>query len=261
MLLDKIQYLYERCHLSQAKGLRLVALRGCKVVNGKLVHVPERVDFFDDRLFFIDDGYIDHVPCTAGQPGWYWLKKQKNTATLRYGQAMYVRGRHKKIYKALRQAPDETGMVPVLRSSKHDGSISYSEDRFDYPIWTGINIHACNGRPDRVGIWSAGCTVVQGDWSGLDWQKLYRLTYQHYKQQAKFPYAILPSEWIDTNSQILLFGSVGDGVKELQEFLTDKGLPTKVTGHFGKETDINYRRWQRMNNNIGNGLCINPPWL
>jgi len=258
--------LYKRSNLPVHKGLKLMSLRGCKIVGGQPVIVPERVDNFDDTLVLFDPdaGYIDHVPCTAGQPGWYWIKKYP-APFVRYGMAVYVRGLHRGKNKALRQAQDETGEVPVIRDMNQDGYAdidSHSPDQFEYPLSTGINIHACTGTPTKVGIWGSGCTVVQGDWDGARWQKVFEAVYRRYDYQTRFPYAVADGKWaLETDTQRLLYGSMGDGVRKLQEFLNSKNLHVEETGRFLEETDRAYRSWQRKNGVPGDGICVNPAWL
>lgn len=265
-LLTQAANLYKRCSFPTHKGLKIFGVRGCKFVNGQCVVVEERVDYFDDTLvlFDPDNNYIDHVPCTAGQPGWYWIQKSPGAAFVRYGLAVYQRGLHKGTYKALRQVQDETGVVPVIRDINQDGYAdidSHSVDQFDYPLDTGINIHACTGTPANVGIWSAGCSVVQGDWQGERWQTVFNAVYRKYDYQTRFPYAIVNAKWLSEDStKRLMFGSMGASVTKLQQFLNEKGYGVEVTGRFLEETDRAYRSWQRKNGTPGDGICVNPPW-
>jgi hypothetical protein len=243
--------LYRRCCFPVHQGLKIIGLRGCEVVDGQVVLVDDTVDHFNDTLFLVDflRRRIDHVPCTAGQPGWHWINAQRKDGSgapfARPGLFVYERGLHRG-KQALRQVQDATGVVPVIRNVTGDGVPDYdshSADRFDYPLDTGINIHACTGTPSNVGMWSAGCTVVQGDWSGVRWQTVRQYVYDTYAEQTRFPFAILPAAWLFDTAKRLLWGSMdsasGGPVSKLQRF-----LDVEVTGRFLKDTDVAYRAHQ-----------------
>jgi len=268
-LMDQLVDLWERCHFPNEGGLKLLSLRGTFVENKTIRLRTERVDFFDDTLFLFDPSKnkIDHVPCTAGQPGWYWINRYEEgegAPFTRFGAYAYVRGMHRGIYEALRQEQTELGRLAVIRDVNHNGEPEFataSVDTFEYPLSTGINIHACEGVPARVGIWSSGCHVVQGDWDGYRWETVYTFTYQVYRNQKRFWYGVCDGTWVTDHTQRLLMGSVGPAVVELHKFLKSKGVANLDNKRFLKPTDEAYRKWQRMNKQPQTGICANPPWL
>lgn len=269
-VMDQLTDLWQRCRFPQTSGLRILSLRGATVANGEVQLVDERVNFFDDRMFFLDPakGKLYHVPCTAGQPGWYWINKYQpgeGAPFTRYGCYAYVRGIHRGQHQALRQAGNEDGRLAVIRDVNKDGVPefdSHSPDAFDYPLGTGINIHACKGNPNYVGVWSSGCHVVQSDWKGPNWQGVMALVYGSYKSQTNFPYGVVDGKWLFDHTQRLLMGSAGDDVVKLQQFLAGKGIdPGQADGKFRRQTDIAYRSWQRKNGRTGDGICCNPDWM
>lgn len=271
-LLTRLVDLCRRFSVPGDAGLRLVALRGCRVTSGDVVMVTEHVDDFDDVLFAIDpaEGRIHHAPCTAGQPGWHWIRKYgrgNGVPFVRYGSYLYRRGPHPSKppnHPAFRQHPSELGRVAVIRDVDQDGVPEYarSEDFFDYPLDTGINIHAYR-RSQHVGPGSSGCTTVQDGWDGERWQGFYRLAYQTYRDQEMFWYTIFPADWLVNrpNVQGVMYGSQGRVVTQLQQFLLKRGLSCPVDGVFGRVTDIAYRQWQQKQHAVPDGLCLNPTWV
>lgn len=268
MLLDDLLGLWRDCSFPERDGLKLISLRGAKVRHGVVVLSPERVDAFDDTLFLFDEAeqLIDHVPCTAGQPGWYWINKYpdgQGAPITRPGCYSYVRGPHKG-HEALRQQQTEYGRLAVVRDVNKNGIPDFAanaEDYFDYPLETGINIHACTGTPDHVGVWSSGCHVVQDDWGGADWGKVHHLTYDAYSGQQRFLYAVCDGRWLFDDGCRLLMGSYGPNVVKLAEFLKSKGVANLSGEHFDQQYDQAYRRWQRIGGRMQDGISVNPPWV
>jgi len=267
-IMDQLLDLWERCHFPNEGGLRLLSLRGTHVQAKRIYLRAERVDFFDDTLFLFDPdkGKIDHVPCTAGQPGWYWINRYEEGSGApftRCGAYAYVRGMHKG-HAALRQEQIEFGRLAVIRDVNKNGVPEFSTsspDAFSYPLTTGINIHACDGVPERVGVWSSGCHVVQGDWDGDRWGTVHAYTYTAYAKQRRFWYGVCEGEWVEDATKRLLMGSVGPAVEQLHTFLHQKGVATVLGNRFLRSTDEAYRKWQRLNKRPQDGICANPPWV
>jgi len=253
----------ERCSWRTGPGLHLIGLRGSAVVKGEIISIAEQTDRFDDTLFAVDftTGKIWHAPCTAGQPGWYWINKYRSgegAPITRYGQYDYIRGPHRG-KSALRQRQQESGRLAVIRDINKDG-IADGRDRYDYPLDTGINIHASGGIFGRVGAASSGCHVIESNWGSKPWTDLQWLVYTKYREQDVFPYAVLPLPWLDGKTIRLLMGSRGEKVRKLQEFLKGKGIDCPITGAFYRDTDIAYRRHQKNSGQVVTGICNNPPW-
>src|ERR1035438_7982409 len=135
-LLTQLDDLWQRNHWPDDGGLRLLGLRGCSVNAGTAQANAARFDHFDDTLFLFDTdaGRVDHVPCTASQPGRYWdLKPGANAPWLRPGCALFTRGVHRGEYPCLVQADDPSGMVAVIRDDTNTPDFpSYGGADFDY---------------------------------------------------------------------------------------------------------------------------------
>ena len=268
-LLTVIADLWERSHFPNDGGLKILGLRGCDIANGAATANDGAFDRFRDNLILFDEtaGYIDHVVCTAGQPGVYWDQHQANCPKLRPCCAFYVRGVHRGEYPCLVQAGDARGTVAVIRDTKGNGSWDIADGTFDYPLDTGIHIHHAGQQNEpAVGVWSAGCTVVD-DGDGPLWSVVKAAVWDAYAGQDRIPYGIAPFGWLGDGARRVLFGSVdkGDGgVTQLQQLLNDPnhdGDKLALTGVFDEATDRAYRAHQSANDETPDGVCVNPPWL
>jgi hypothetical protein len=266
--LVQLDSLWQRCHWPDDGGLKLLGLRGCSVVDGAIVANAGRFDHFDDTLFLFDveKGRIDHVPCTAGQPGGYWDLKAGDAPWLRPGCQLFTRGIHRDEYPCLVQADDPAGTVAVLRDTSctpafplYDGSAS-----FDYCLYTGIHIHhAGQAAEPLVGIWSDGCTVVQ-DGDGDLWGIVKSYVWGTYAGQQNIWYGIAPYAWLEDDANRLLWGSrdkQAQEVTQLRAFLNaHDGAKLDASGPFDQAVDQAYRGHQRFNKALGDGICVNPDW-
>ena len=268
-LLMQLDSLWQRCHFPDPGGLRILGLRGCDVVDGQPVANDGAFDRFRDTLFLFDPaaGRIDHVPCTAGQPGGYWdTMAGANAPWVRPNCALYTRGIHRGEYPCLVQAGSLRATVPVIRDvSGTPGVPSYSGGDFDYALNTGIHIHhSAQQNEPAVGIWSDGCTVVD-DGDGPLWTIVKAAVWGTYAAQETIWYGIAPFAWLGDSSVRLLMGSVDkadSAVTLLQQFLnTHDGSSLAVTGQFNQETDEEYRSRQRGAGETGDGVCTNPSFL
>jgi hypothetical protein len=267
-LLTDLAALWERCHWPNPGGLKLLGLRGCSVQDGQIVANAARFDHFDDLLVLFDEGAgrLDHVPCTAGQPGAYWDEQAgANAPWVRPGCAFYTRGMHRGEYPCLVQVDGARGVEAVIRDTEAiDGPPSYDGGDFDYAGDTGIHIHHAGmaGEP-LVGIWSDGCTVVQ-DGDGELWGLVRSYVWDTYAAQLTLPYGIAPCAWLGDDVQRLLWGSVDKQAQEvtrLQQFLHDHdGSALAPSGLFEEATDRAYRGHQRFTGQRGTGICENPAW-
>jgi hypothetical protein len=267
-LLTQLDSLWQRCHWPDPGGLKLLGLRGCSVTDGRAVANGARFDHFDDTLFLFDvqAGRIDHVPCTAGQPGRSWDLKAGNAPWLRPGCQLYTRGMHRDEYPCLVQADDPAGTVAVIRDTSCTPAVpSYSGGDFDYCLYTGIHIHHA-GQADEplVGIWSDGCSVVQ-DGDGDLWGVVKQYVWDTYAGQDSLWYGIAPFAWLGDTSQRLLWGSVDKQAGEmaaLRAFLNQHdGSGLEASGRFDEAVDRAYRGHQRYGGLTGTGICENPEWL
>jgi len=267
-MIDRLLDLWNRCNFPLRDGLKIMSLRGMAVKKGQPIPRADITNEFDDTMFLWDEktGYINHVNCTAGRPGWYWIQKYGSgdgAPFSRPGCYAYIRGLHKGKNKCLVQENSEFGRAAVIRDVNKNGVPEISQDApdlFDYPLDTGIHIHACQGTPTLVGVWSSGCHVVQSDWNGADWQTVYNLTYNIYGNQNHFWYGVCESSWFFDEGRRLLYGSYGVNVLKLNDFLKTHGVADLHNPHFGQDTDVAYRRWQRMNNRPQDGVSCNAPW-
>ena len=272
--LTAVTDLWTRCYWPNPGGLKLLGLRGCSVADGAAIGNGARYDHFDDTLVLFDEaaGRIDHVPCTASQPGDYWVQQAGDAPWARPGCARFTRGVHRGEYPCLVQDDcDDRGTMAVIRLRARTFPPSYDPagaDQFDYCLETGIHIHHADA-PDeeRVGIWSDGCTVVQDSGDGERWGLVKANVWGQYAGQASFWYGIAPFAWLGDGAQRLLWGSIDSGnqaVTQLQQLLADPnhdGAKIHVTGRFDRATDEAYRCHQRNQGVVGTGVCENPAWL
>lgn len=127
-------------------------------------------DMFNDQLdvFWWYKGNLSKLSFNVTtDPGKYWLLRKGNrlgTAILAEGQyrGAYEIRKHKGKYDALCQKKP----VTVWRDDNRDGLMNFNKKQTGL---FGINIHGAKfgSQTDRVGAWSAGCTVFQ-NWQDFD---------------------------------------------------------------------------------------------
>ena len=252
---------------------QIVMLRGCKVnADGSLSAQsgagPVTTNRYDDVLAVFGQKtggqpYAAYYEATA-QPGRVWVKHSsyngiaRGCPTVQPGQYRYKRGTHRG-HRAMVQAGSP---VCVIRDIDQDGVIEAS-DRVDYPIWTGINIHA-GGLDDIVDWDSSGCQVIRGGWGGNAWTQFYHIIYSVAKKQDIFHYALVDfaefGRWHDAADRamhkLLRFGSHGKHVAALQAMLSRAGYygAAICDGEFGRVTDEGLRAWQKATGQQPTGM-------
>jgi hypothetical protein len=248
---------------------QLVLLRGCKVnSDGSLSDnglATKYTDYYDDLLcvFGFKSGGESYLVKykTSSKPGKYWIHSSQYSGstrgcpTVQPGGYRYKRGYHRK-HEAMVQAESP---VVVIRDLDKDEVLEVT-DLVDYPVSTGINIHA-GGTSKRIGINSSGCQVIWGGWGGVPWQEFHHLIYSVAKQQSLFHYTVVDflhfGKWHDDRDyKCLLFGSHGDKVVGIQNGLAKAGYfgSALVDGEFGRGTDRAVRGWQKSQGITINGI-------
>lgn len=261
---EQLQDVLNRCRFSIDQGLNIISVRGSRVEGGRIVRQGEQTDRFDDTMFLVDfdSGVLEHMPCTAGQPGWYWIRHRSYAGEdsgcpfTRPCQVRYVRGRHKG-QPALRQHASELGRLPVIRDLDQDAQLEVT-DRYDYPLTTGINIHPSGSTGKVVGPSSSGCHVVQSPWDTQPWRTVIDLTYHRYGSQPSFLYSVVESEWLEDEHTRVLYGSRGDVVTKLQGYLRARGYdPGNADRWMQQKTDTALRKLQVAVGAEPNGIAVN----
>lgn len=244
---------------------QIVCLRGCKInADGSLsAHGDPQVytDRYDDVMVVFGrkpggQRYLETVRASA-KPGLAWIRhpnyagSSRGCPTVQPGQYKYQRGDHRG-HQAMRQAGYP---VVVIRDLDQDARLELT-DLVDYPIWTGINIHA-GGSSSKVGLNSSGCQVVWGGWGGAPWRMFHDFIYRVARDQKLFHYTVADfmdfARWHDNPAErtgaysILRFGSYGARVKDLQTLLAAAGYygSALVDGEFGRVCDEGVRVFQR----------------
>lgn len=253
-----------------APGLQMLGIRGARCVErrGELVGISVHsthgpvTDRYDDVMFvwgrkrngsrFSDAWPMSTEPGLASfRLGSYRRDPNWGAPVIQPGTYRYQRGLHRGKYKALRQAEP----LAVIRDVDADAAIEGS-DLWDYPRWTGINIHA-GGRSGKVGYHSAGCQIIQGGWYGRPWRTFRDLVYEKCSQQDFYYYTMVSGVFLghwwnleksasgQSKVKRLWYGSCGNRVTAVQERLMQKGYLARVEkGHFGVDTHQAVRRLQ-----------------
>ncbi|MEN6642105.1 MAG: peptidoglycan-binding domain-containing protein [Armatimonadia bacterium] len=250
---------------ADAGTAQLVCLRGCMVnEDGSLSAKGDPgvyTDHYDDTMIVFGQKangapYLETFKASA-KPGLAWIRSPQYASanqgcpTVQPGQYRYVRGLHRG-HQAMRQASGSP--VCVIRDLDDDAQLEVT-DRVDYPMYTGVNIHA-GGSSSRVGLNSSGCQVIWGGWGGKPWSTFHKLIYQVAKAQSVFHYMVADflffGKWHDDGQAgrqftNLLYGSCGGRVKKLQEALAEHGYYGSkiIDGEFGRVTDEGLRAYQR----------------
>jgi len=263
-LTDKLkQFLADqswRCDADGPSTCQLIGFRGCRIntpAQGLSLRPgdPSLVtDHYDDVMLLFGNiaggsPYLGYVPMTAN-PGLYWTRKGR-CPSVQPGQYKYMRGPHSG-HNALRQAD---APVCVIRDLNRNGRMD-PKDLFDYPVYTGINIHA-GGLSENIGRWSGGCQVIPGGWDGAHWLQLYHRVYGTARQQKIFHYTLVDFaffvQWDNArqagvHSRHILYGSFGPAVHDLRVKLGVYG--DLVDGEWGPKTDRAVRKWQRAQGQV-----------
>jgi len=251
--------LHMGCDVTGPGTAQIGCFRGCKF-NGKDLRVQQmKLDQYRD-VFFAFGQKADGSPFAtylqgSARPGAYWVNhssytKARGCPTLQPGRYSYQRGAHKG-HEAMRQA---AGVV-LIRDADDDDRIDPEEAiRPDYSAWA-INIHAGGSTALPVGIWSSGCQIIAGGWSGKPWRTWHDIVYRVCAGQKLFRYTLVDysmfCKWWnapkDDKPQWIMYGSNGQAVLEEQEHLAQNGYlaANDVTGRWGANTDLAWRRYQR----------------
>lgn len=259
-----------RCDAGAPGSAQLVMLRGCRVnPDGSLSAYGDPqvyTDRYDDTLVVFGNKptgspYLETFRASA-KPGLAWIKHRSYASaasgcpTVQPGQYAYVRGAHRG-HEAMRQQAGAP--VCVIRDLDDDCKLEVS-DLVDYPMYTGINIHA-GGTSERVGLNSSGCQVLWGGWQGKPWQTFHRLIYRVAKAQTVFHYTLVDfmtfATWHDRGDvKLLMFGSEGPAVRTLQTALASAGYfgGNLIDGKFGRGTDRALRARQRARRQSPTGI-------
>jgi len=262
--------------------IQLVGIRGCKILRGagrvlglSLADKPEAITnrYDDTMLVYGQKGFGERFSAVypmSTQPGLksFWLScyrpRNEGCPVVQAGQYAYERGLHKQKYQAIRQA----GPVVALRDIDQDANIEPDSDRWDYPRWTGINIHA-GGSSARVDYYSAGCQVIQGGYGGAAWKQFRHFVYEIAAEQKVFHYTLVDGHcfgcWFNARQgasgislRRLYYGSQGEQVKALQRALEGQGCyhARGIDGNFGVETHKAVRRLQRERGERQTGVAL-----
>ena len=246
---------------------QLVMLRGCTInANGSLSdngNATTYTDHYDDVMVAYGRKaggarYLETFRASA-KPGLAWIHSPsyagstKGCPTVQAGQYKYGRGQHRG-HEALRQIGYP---IVVIRDLDQDEKLELT-DLVDYPINTGINIHA-GGSSSRIGLNSSGCQIIWGGWTGKPWTTFHDLIYRVAGKQSIYHYTVCNfmdfGRWHDHPEQrqslysALRFGSYGPRVEELQKRLARAGYfgSALVDGEFGRGTDRAVRAFQQRN--------------
>jgi len=245
---------------------QIVCLRGCKInADGSLSdngNAVKYTDHYDDVMVVFGrkpggEQYLETFAASA-KPGLAWVRHRsyagsgRGCPTVQPGQYKYARGKHKG-RSAMRQASGYP--VCVIRDLDQDARLEES-DLVDYPLYTGINIHA-GGIGSHIGYNSSGCQIIRGGWYGRAWRTFHDLIYRVAGKQKLFHYTVADflafGEWHDHPEKrrgpcsVLRFGSYGGRVEQLQERLSAAGYygHAIVDEEFGRMTDEAVRVYQR----------------
>lgn len=158
------------------KQLFMVGIRGYVPTADGIKRVIEKIDNFDDSLLvFVPNGKswdVKAFPCTI-DPGLPWILKPMSglvgTARQEEGWTKYKHGLHKG-KRALIQA----SKVKVRRDKSRDGVWHESEPTEEG--FFAINVHYRFSKKGKVGFNSAGCTVIDSEFSEAMYQEFLKLT-------------------------------------------------------------------------------------
>ena len=267
-----------------AGHIQLCGIRGClirrdrgKVIGISLLDNPEAVtNLYDDVMLVYGQKpggqRFCEVYAMSTQPGikstWLkgYLKKGKGCPTVQAGQYAYRRCTKYDLHQGKYWALRTDHHVVAIRDVDKDTIPEPETDLWDYPIGTGINIHA-GGKSARVDLYSAGCQVIQGGYGGEAWKQFKRFVYEVAAGQKVFHYTLIDGkffgQWYNRSHdrlpvtlRRLYYGSQGERVRLLQAALLAKGYyhARGVDGDFGVATHQAVRRWQRANRIAQTGL-------
>ena len=163
----------------------ICGVRGHDFINGNLVPNSDEIDFYNDTLFILKDKDFKVYRCTM-DPGLHWIMKPMSVlgaARIEEGLYTYQRGKHKG-HDAFTQA----SKVTVRRDKNKDKQ--WTEEQTSG--FFGINIHPRFTVSNRVGINSAGCTVIDSLPDQKDWKDFQSTLYA--SVQKIYPYVVMNKE-------------------------------------------------------------------
>lgn len=186
------KYLKERYKFTP-QGLFLVAIRGYIPATDGLVRVEEKIDNFDDSvttIFATSKGYKADSFSATIDPGLPWVLKPMSgvigAGRKEEGHYTYKHGLHKGIPALIQDSK-----VQARRDVNKDGYWHESE-----PVQEGffaMNIHPKLVNSKKVGLNSAGCTVIDSMKDQHPWKTFYGFC----QAKSKIDYFILNQSTAD----------------------------------------------------------------
>jgi len=221
-----IDYLHLNCLFIVICNNKLIAFKGSSIPNKKYVEKAMK-----------DDG----VGCNRLEYGFY---------------QHYAKGNHYPSKNTAHRALRQTRKQPIKRTGD-DLDFDYM-DRIEVAM-VHDNIHASWCKLDATTFGSAGCQVIQGYPKCLKrkensghWKKFENWVYS--QDRLEFNYLLIPYRWIDrivnnTMSDLIIFGSIGNNVKEIQKY-----LKIKIDGVYGYHTYKSILNYQKQNKLLLDGI-------
>jgi len=172
----------------------------------------------------------------------------KGAARLLQGRHIVRQGYHKasdpgKRYPAFTQH----GTFPLLRDTNKNLKFDWNDaDTLSFTKSSGINIHYGTGT--NIGLWSAGCQVINTDTGSKKWNEFRTRIYTGAPEISKnYPYYLFNADYVAEfvrtpkskihGKQRLLWGSCGSYVREVQIELKELGYDVgTVDGIYGPKT-------------------------
>ncbi|TGK78316.1 hypothetical protein EHQ24_17325 [Leptospira noumeaensis] len=178
----------------------LFGVRGYSVIDGSMVKNDDKIDEYNDLIFLLGTNSIPRYYIATMDPGLTWLRKAMNplgTARLKEGLYKYKIGIHRG-HPALTQYAS----VTVLRYKEHTGDQPWISWKDEKPSifqtgWFGIDIHAKGGNTAKVGVTSAGCSVIDSTWEGTVWKEFFSLLKSASHVQNFYYYAVLDQATVE----------------------------------------------------------------
>lgn len=211
----------------------------------RCVIIQSYIHKYNDKLVAFEATTMPGVPYVEDPVN------EKGAARLVPGLWTFKRGLHKG-----NEALVQNEKMVLLRDTDKEYDFDWDTDYLQVGFF-GINNHAGGGL--KVGKWSAGCSVIRGEyingvsksWTSKPWILYKSRAYSSINKI--YNYILIPYGWlekcIEDSTQFCLWGSTGEGVKKIQ-----RKLNLKVDGVYGEFVMREVMKFQKTQGIQTNGM-------
>lgn len=171
-------YLEKKYNVKLSKDYIIFGIRGA-IPDGDgndIMSQPQKSNIFDDTLGFLNQDECQVFKATVDPGLKYTLSPMNKNGCFHLNNGLWLAQRaiHMGNEAFNLFGKSAGGSSPYVKVGElegwRDGNKNFiNDEKVIYKDATGVDIHAGSGT-DRIDGWSAGCQVLKGNWSSVDWK-------------------------------------------------------------------------------------------